>query len=311
MKHIAVIVPVYNEAEMVSLFYAHIMPVLEGLPYRFTLTFVNDGSRDATEACILGLAAQDGRIRYIEFSRNFGKEAATTAGLHAADGDAALLIDADLQHPVELIPRFIEHWEHGAQIVVGVRAKSESDSFVKRAGSRLFYRLMRLVSDTDLIPSATDFRLVDRAVVNEFNRFTEHERLTRGLIDWLGFRIALVPFAAKERLRGEASYSLRKLIRLGITSITSHSLVPLRLAGYLGASITIISLPIGLVMFVDRFVYPLGFDFSGPAILGDILLFLVGIVLICLGMLAVYVGHIFEETRNRPLYVVSRRVNLD
>src|SRR3989344_977649 len=156
------------------------------VPYDFDLLFVNDGSTDGSSAFLAQEARRDPRIRYLEFSRNFGKEAATTAGLHACTGNAAILIDADLQHPVELIPEFVRRWEAGVEIVVGVRAESVSDTALKRAGSRLFYRLMRLIADTELVPHATDFRLLDRIVVDEFNRFTERERMTRGLIDWLG-----------------------------------------------------------------------------------------------------------------------------
>ncbi len=305
-KKITIITPIYNEEESIPLFYNAIKKVLGPLPYTFNILFVNDGSRDASARKIEALAREDDSLGYIEFSRNFGKEAATTAGLNACEGDAAILIDSDLQHPVELIPEFLKHWENGSDVVVGVRAMSVSDSPVKRWGSKLFYRLMHLMSDTEMVPRATDYRLLDRTVIDEFNRFTEHERMTRGLIDWLGYKRVTVPFTANERIAGTAQYSLRKLWQLAINTFVSHSLLPLRLAGYLGALIVVVSIPLGIVMFIDHYFVPLGFHFSGPAMLADILLFLVGIVLICMGLLAYYIGHIYQETRNRPIYVVRK-----
>ncbi len=309
-RKITLITPIYNEQESIPLFYNAIQETTHALPYDFDLLFVNDGSRDASARRIEVLMQKDERVKYIEFSRNFGKEAATTAGLHAAEGDAAILIDADLQHPPELIPTFIERWEQGAQIVVGVRAESKSDSSIKRLGSGAFNWLMNSISETRLIPHATDYRLLDRSVIREFKRFTEHERLTRGLIDWLGFRRVTVPFYAHERVRGTAQYSVKKLFRLAISSIVGHSLLPLRLVGILGAIITPCAFVLGVVMFIDHYITSLGFNFSGPAILADIILFLVGIILICIGLLAVYIGQIFQETQNRPMYVISKKRHL-
>lgn len=309
-KHITIIAPVYNEEESVPLFYHEVKKLISQAPYEMRLLFVNDGSRDRTGNVLSSIAQQDKRVGYIEFSRNFGKEAATSAGLHAADGDAAILIDADLQHPVELIPTFIDHWEHGADIVVGIRDESQSDSFIKRTGSKLFYRMMHKISETQIIPRATDFRLLDRTVIEEFKKFTEHERMTRGLIDWLGYRRAVVPFRARERVAGKAQYSISKLWNLAISSIIAHSLLPLRVAGYLGAIAIPLSFVLGVVMFIDRFVHPLGYHFSGPAILADLLVFLVGLILLCIGLLAYYVAHIFKETQNRPIYIIRRTINV-
>ncbi len=303
-KKITIITPVYNEEESIPLFYRAVTDIINPLPYDFDLLFVNDGSEDRSAICINALSLRDPRVHTIEFSRNFGKEAATTAGLHYAASDAAILIDVDMQHPVDRIPEFIKQWEDGAEIVVGVRAQSKSDSMIKRVGSRLFHRIMQSISETRLVPQETDYRLLDRKVIAAYRLFTEHDRITRGLIDWLGFNIALISFEANERARGIAKYSIFKLWKLARASLISHSLLPLRIAGYLGALSIVVSVPMGVVMFVDRYFYPLGFNFSGPAILADILLFLVGVILVCMGLLAFYIEHIFQETKNRPMYIV-------
>lgn len=268
---------------------------------------MNDGSTDSTQTHLEALAAKDGRVRIIEFSRNFGKEAATTAGFHEALGDAALAIDADLQHPPALIPDFLVKWHAGADVVVGVRNNNASDSGAKKLGSVIYYKLMNRLSETTITPRATDFRLLDRIVIDEFKKLAEHNRMTRGLIDWLGFKRDYVYFAAPEREHGVATYSFWKLVKLATESFIAHSLVPLRLAGYLGVLITLLAGALGVFMFLDRYVMPWGFHFSGPAILATILLFLVGIILIALGLLSFYIGHIYQETQDRPLYIVRSR----
>lgn len=308
-KYISIVVPIYNEERNIPVFHQRVSEVLGALPYDYEIIFVNDGSVDSSHRKVRQIARAHSRVKYIELSRNFGKEIATTAGIHASRGDAAIIIDADLQHPVELIPEFIGRWEQGAEIVVGVRRKTRSDTVVKRVGSRLFYRIMNLISETTFTPNSTDYRLIDRKVIEEFNKFTEKERMTRGLIDWLGFKRDTVHFEANERLHGEASYSLRKLIGLAFSSLISHSLFPLRIASYLGVFITVLAAILGAVMLVDYYFDAWRFSFSGPAMLATLILFLVGIVLISLGLLAFYIAHIFKEAQNRPLYVVRRKAN--
>lgn len=305
-KKISIIIPVHDEEANIPLVYAELVRVFVTLPYFYEIIFIDDGSKDASCEAVKSLAQSDSSVRLIEFSRNFGKEAATTAGFHCALGDAIICIDADLQHPPALIPQFIRIWEEGADVVIGVRNNNASDSFIKKIGSTLYYKAIRLMSETEILPRATDFRLLDRSVVDEFNRLTEHSRMTRGLIDWLGFRRVPVYFDAPERLVGEASYGFLKLMRLATESVISHSLLPLRLAGYLGVIIMILSSILGTVMFVDRYIVSLNFNFSGPAILASITLFLVGIVLVSLGILAYYIGHIHTEAQDRPLYIVRK-----
>lgn len=311
MALISLVIPVHNEAKNLPILFDRILTVFaEKLPrVSFEILCINDGSTDTSLEVLSRLqgAHPDTRVRIFDFSRNFGKEAATSAGIHHAEGDAIISLDADLQHPPELIPRFVEAWEKGADIVIGVRKNDASDTRLKKWGSRLFYRLIRAISHTDIVPRATDFRLIDRAVATEFTRLTERNRMTRGLIDWLGFRRALIPFTAPERLHGTASYGFWKLVKLATESLIAHSLFPLRLAGYIGIFIILFSGTLGLVMFLDRYIFFWGMSFSGPAILADIILFLVGVVLISLGLLAYYIAHIHTETQNRPLYVIRRR----
>ncbi len=306
---ISIIVPIYNEAESAPLLYAAFQDVLQKLPYHFEIIFVDDGSSDNSVELLSRLAEADSGVRLVELARNFGKEVATTAGLHAAQGDAALMIDADLQHPPELIGDFIKKWEDGADVVVGVRQKCRSDSQLHRLCSKLFYKILNLISETNITPDATDFRLVDRMVIDAYNRFTERNRLTRGLIDWLGFRRDYVYFKANPRSQGQAGYSYRRLIQLAIRSFVSHSLFPLRLAGYLGALLMLLAGPVGVFVLIEKYYLgdPWGLSVTGSATLGIVLVFLVGIILVCLGLIALYVESIHAEVVNRPLYVVRTR----
>ncbi len=306
-KLLSVIVPVYNESENIPLLYGALAPVLDLLPYRSEIIFVNDGSHDDSGEQVKALRSADTRVVYVEFARNFGKEIATTAGLHTATGDAAIMIDADLQHPPDRIPDLVRAWEDGSEIVIGIRSKT-SDSQFRKAGSYAFHTLMNSISETTVIAGETDFRLIDRIVLDEFNRLTERSRMTRGLINWLGFRRAYVPFESPERVHGSSQFTVFGLFRLATSSLVQHSLLPLRLAGYLGVVIMIGSAVLGTVMFTDRYIMSFGLNFSGPAILADIILFLVGLLLLAIGMLAVYIGNIHHETQNRPLYIIRRGV---
>lgn len=305
-KTISIIVPVHNEEKNVHPFFDECKKAVAALPYRFEYIFVDDGSSDNSAQELAALAKAHSEVSVIELSRNFGKEAATTAGIHHARGDALICIDADLQHPPQLIGDFIKKWEQGAEVVLGIRTESKSDFWFRRFGSRMFYRIMNRISETKLIPHETDFRLIDRQVAEAFGELSEHNRMTRSLIDWLGFRRDYIYFEARERLRGTPSYSTFKLVQLAVSSFISHSLLPLRLAGYVGVATTLLAGALGLIMLLDRYVFDWGLHFSGSAMLADLILFLVGVMLSCVGLLAFYIGHIHTETQNRPLYVVRK-----
>ncbi|HVU59687.1 MAG TPA: glycosyltransferase family 2 protein [Candidatus Saccharimonadales bacterium] len=304
---ISVVVPFYNEAANLPLLYHELDRHTRRLPYRFELLFVDDGSSDDSAVIVRKQAHADRRVRLIRLARNFGKEAAMTAGLHAARGDAAIIIDADLQMPPRLIGQFIQRWRQGAEVVVGV-FKRRNMSRLHRWGSHLFYRIMHVIGYTEITPHATDYRLLDREVVDAFGRLTERSRITRGLIDWLGFRRAYVYFEQQPRHAGRPTYNFKKLFGLAINTFTSFSMVPLTLAGYLGLAILLFSLPLGGFLAVERYGLsdPLHWGINGTTMLAVLILCLVGLVLACLGLMSLYIAHIHEEVTNRPLYVIRQ-----
>lgn len=309
-KLISVIIPFFNEEENIPLLYSALDKVLAGYPaYYFEILLVNDGSEDGSGAVVERLANQDNRIRHIEFSRNFGKEIATTAGINNCQGDACILMDADLQHPPEVIGEFISKWENGGEVVVGVRKNNNHEALAKKLGAWFYYKIINSISDTSIVPNATDFRLLDRMVIDEFNRLSERNRMTRGLIAWLGFRRDFIHFDCPQRVHGTATYSTLKLIKLAMSSFVSMSLFPLKFAGYLGVLIMMLSGILGTFIFFSKYVFddPFGYSFSGPAILAVINTFLIGIVLSCLGLIALYIANIHGEVINRPLYVIRKK----
>lgn len=305
---VTIVTPVYNEAESIPYFHKEISAVAKNSNYKFTVIYVDDGSTDDSVKIIESLKPKHCKIRLVELSRNFGKEIATTAGIEASDGDAVVIVDSDLQHPISAIPEFIKKWEEGYEVVVGVRKTHSHNNVVKKLGSGLFYKIMNRISETKLVPHSTDFRLMDRKVVDVFGTFTERQRITRGLIDWLGFRRGFVYFEAGKRLYGTPSYSTAKLMKLALNGITAHSLFPLRVAGYLGVIMTVFFGALGIFAYVERYILddPLGLAISGTALLAILLLFTIGVILICLGLIALYIANIHGEVVNRPLYVTRR-----
>ena len=304
-KLISLVVPVYNEEENIPLFYEKIKKVITPLPYDWELIFVNDGSQDSSVEQIKKLEIIDSCVKLLDFSRNFGKEMALTAGLNNCHGQAAIMLDADLQHPVEKIPEFLDKWEKGAEVVIGLRNKNNGEGSVKKWGSYLFYKIINQIADVKLIPNTTDFRLIDREVIDEFDKLSEKNRMTRALVDWLGYRREYITFEANARIHGQASYSFVKLAKLAFNSMISLSLFPLRIAGYLGLLITVISGAMGISMFVIMYITQKD-TFTALAMLAVMILFLVGIILICLGLIAMYIAHIHEEVISRPLYVIRK-----
>jgi len=293
----------FNEAPNLKPLYKEIAKNTKDLPYDFELIFVDDGSTDNSAQVARQLANADKKVRFLGLSRNFGKEAAMTAGLHSARGDAAVIIDADLQMPPRLLGKFLDKWKGGEDVVVGVFA-SRKMSLLHRIGSAMFYRIMQALSpNASITPHATDYRLLDRKVINTFRYMTEHDRITRGLIDWLGFRRAYIPFQQDERRFGTPTYNFRKLFSLAVNGFTSQSLLPLKLAGYLGGFIIALSVPFGAYMTLERVMYQA--PIRGTAFLAILLVFMVGVMLSCLGLMSLYIARIHAEVTNRPLYIVS------
>ncbi|HKU18908.1 MAG TPA: glycosyltransferase family 2 protein [Candidatus Saccharimonadales bacterium] len=308
---ISIVVPMYNEARNLPHLYQEIKTHINKLPYRFEMLFVDDGSADESSAVVRYFANRDRRVRLIQLARNFGKEAAITAGLRATKGDAAVILDADLQMPPKLIGQFIKKWRAGSEVVVGVFA-SRNMSWLRRTGAAWFYRIIHWIGTTKITPHATDYRLLDRQVINVFDSLTERNRITRGLIDWLGFKQSYVHFEQAPRKFGRPTYSFHKLVQLAMNSITAYSMVPLKLAGYLGVFILMLSVPLGAFLLVERFVLkdPLHWGVNGTTLLATLIVFLVGTVLACLGLISLYIAHIHTEVINRPLYVVRAKPRL-
>lgn len=314
-KLVSIIIPVYNEEKNIPLVYKKIIEIWDNLKgkYDYEIIFVDDGSEDKSVDILEYMATRDQRIKYLEFSRNFGKETATTAGIQHAQGDAVILMDGDLQHPPELIPEFLAKWEKGAEIVIGVRKKNEKASIIKRIGSSMFYKISDLIAEVKTKPYSTDFRLLDRKVAREFNRFTEKNRMTRELIDWLGFKKEYIYFISPDRQYGEPRYGYLKLTKLALSSFVANSLFPLKVAGYLGIIISFIFGILGLFIIIEKYILddPLSLKFSGLSIVVVFVSFLVGLVLSCLGLIALYIGNIHTEIANRPLYVLRGKKNIE
>lgn len=303
---ISIVIPIYNESPNIAKLFKAINTAIVNIPLKTELIVVDDGSTDDSLKKLEELSAELSNIYVVALARNFGKEIALTAGLSHAKGDAAIMIDADLQHPPRFIPKFIEKWQNGADVVVGIRTRPGKVNFFRKFASKTFYTTMNKISSTPIIPHATDYRLLDRQVIDEFLRFTERSRIVRGLIDWLGFKRDYVHFAANKRHAGKPSYTNKKLFEFALASFVSMSQIPLRFAGYLGAIIVILSGPIGIFMLVNIYFYNNSFSFTGPAELGVLILFLIGITLINIGIMSIYIANIHSEVSNRPLYVIRR-----
>lgn len=308
-KLISIVLPSYREEENISYIYGELLPILQNLEnYEYEITFVNDGSPDRTWEEIEKICAQDARVKGVNLSRNFGKELAITAGLEHSHGDAVITLDADGQHPVEKIPEFIREWESGYDIVYNRRPQTRNATWIKKKSSDWFYAIFNKISEFKLESGTTDYRLLDRPVVEAYLRFSEKNRMYRGLVDWLGFSKKVLIFDAKDRAHGQATYSAKMLIRLAIHSLTSFSFFPLKLVGWLGFFMTIVSS--GLLMFVliDKFTID-KFAFSNIAAMLLANTALIGIVLMSLGLIGLYIANIHEEVIGRPLYVVKDKRN--
>lgn len=308
-QYISVVVPLYNEADSVQKLHADIMSALKSHASAYEVVYVDDGSCDDTASVVEVLVNADSSVKLVKLSRNFGKENALTAGLSQVSSQSAAVItlDGDGQHPPELIPKFITQWQHGADIVVGHRIATEGASMFKRFTSNFFYRAFNLVASHKLVPGATDFCLLDKRVLEELLKLGEANRITRGLVDWLGFSVCYIDFTAKKRTAGSEQYSLRKLIQLGMNSFVSLSPAPLYIFGYIGLVITSLASILGGAVFIEQLVLedPLGWNFTGTAMLGILIVFLVGLLLVSQGILSLYVSHIHAESKKRPLYIID------
>ncbi len=303
---ISIVVPVFNEGHAVELFLAELTSVAVSFPFRYELIFVNDGSGDDTRERILAQRAKNPAIGIIDFSRNFGKEAAVVAGLEAAKGVAAIVMDVDLQDPPAVIPEMITKWRNGADVVIAVRSSRSSDGFFKRAGAKLFYRLFSLLSDVKLPLGSGDFRLMDRRVVDSFLKLDERARFNKGLFAWLGFHQDFVHHVRPRASRGGSRWNYRRLFRFGFDGILSFSTIPVRVWSAFGGLIAVAALGYGAFLLVRTLFF--GRDVPGYASLMVSILFLGGLNLFTLGLVGEYVGQTLTEAKRRPLFIVREHL---
>jgi polyisoprenyl-phosphate glycosyltransferase len=306
---LSIVSPMYNEAENIAEFVRQIHLAIDPLNLaRWELLLINDGSKDASFAVATQLAANDPRLRVVSFSRNFGHEAASTAGLRYARGQAVVLIDSDLQDPPAVIPQMLQKWQEGFQIVYGVRSKRNEETALKKITSWLFYRLMRKLAKIDLPKDTGDFRLMDRKVVDAFNSLPERNRFVRGLVCWTGFRATGVPFERAPRFAGKTKYNYIKLIKLAIDSLTGFTTAPLKLATWLGSLISLAALAWIIVVILQFFFWP-NYRTPGYTFLAIAVLLLGGVQIFLIGLVGEYLARTYEQVQGRPLYIVDDLVN--
>jgi dolichol-phosphate mannosyltransferase len=305
LKLLSVVAPVFNEDQLLDVFYARMCKALEGLP--FELVLVDDGSSDRTPELLAAIAAADERVRVIELSRNFGHQTAITAGLDHASGDAVVMIDADLQDPPEVIPQMLDHWRRGTDVVYAVRHRRDGETHFKLLTARIFYKLFDALANVPLEHDSGDFRLLDRAPLDALLAMRERNRFLRGMTVWIGYTQTAVPYERDARYAGETKYTLGRMLRFSFDAISSFSHRPLQLAtlfGFLVSLIAFIAIPVVLALRIVGSYLP-GFGSLTIAIL-----LLGGIQLMAIGLIGEYVGRIYDEVKGRPLYVVRTRRNM-
>ncbi len=301
---LSIVCPFYNEETAVSLFFDRLLPILRGLGESFEILCVNDGSHDATLKALLDAQSRHPNIRIIDFSRNFGKEAALSAALDFARGDAVIPIDADLQDPPELIPAMIDKWKDGYDQVLAKRSNRDSDPWAKRTSAFLFYWLHNKIADTQLPENVGDFRLMDRRVIDAIKQLPERTRFMKGLFCWVGFRTTTIDYVRGQRQAGRSKFGNWRLWNLALEAVTSFSTAPLRMCTYVGLLVAIVSFVLGLKVILRTLIY--GIELPGYASLMTVVLFLGGIQLIAIGVVGEYLGRLFSEAKGRPLYIVQR-----
>ena len=305
---ISVVVPAYNEAGSLPPLLGELAATLLDIARWWEVLVVDDGSRDATPAVMQAWLSRPG-FRYLRLSRNFGKEAALTAGLDRAHGDVVVLMDADGQHPVAMIPRMLDEWRAGAATVCALRQSRADESWIKRLGTRLFYRFANAGSPVPIPEGAGDFRLMDRVVVRALQALPERNRFMKGLYAWVGFETRYLPYLPRPRQEGRSTFSLRRLSRLAITGLTAFSNLPLRLWSGVGAVIALFALAYGAWIVVEHIVD--GHPIPGWPTLVTAVMFFSGVQLLSIGILGEYVGRIFDEVKQRPIYLVSAEGGTD
>ena len=300
---LGVVIAAYNEATALPAMHARLARVLDGLDMRSQVLYVDDGSRDATWAVLLGLAQADPRVRLLRLSRNFGKELALTAGLDHVDADAVVLLDADGQDPPELLPQFIAKWREGYDVVYGTRASREGETWLKRATAKAFYRVLNRVSDTGVPADTGDFRLVSRRVVDGLRGLRERQRFMKGLFAWVGYPSTSILYQRQPRIAGASKFNYWRLWNFALEGITGFSTAPLRVATYLGLGTAALAFGYGAWIVVRTLAW--GDRVQGWPTMMAVVLFLGGVQLMALGVIGEYLGRLYLEAKQRPLYLVQ------
>ncbi len=306
----SLIVPLYNEEDTLPELIRRLTSVMDQLDAPSELVLINDGSQDRSLLLLRSFHQQDDRICYINLARNFGHQIAVTAGLNFVRGDMAVILDADLQDPPELIPELIQQWRSGFQVVYAQRTRRIQESWLKRSLAYWFYRILRHLADVDIPTDAGDFCLLDRSVIDILNKMPERTRYLRGLRSWIGFNQTAVPFSRDARFAGNVKYTFRKSFKLAMNGIVSFSQVPLRLSTYLGLFAAFVSLIMGLLILYWRIFVP-NSPLTGFTTILIAIFFLGAIQLVSIGILGEYIGRIYEEVKGRPLYTISEIAGLD
>ncbi len=308
-RPLSIVIPLLNEERGLPILERRLTRALDALGHAWEVVIVDDGSTDGTLAAIKALNRRDSRYKAVSLSRNFGKEVAVAAGLKQASGDGVIIMDGDLQHPPEAIGDLVARWNEGYDIVYGRRRSRETDAPLIRASSRMFYKVFRFLSGTELPDGAGDFRLLDRKAVDVLNKLPERARFNKGLYAWIGFKSIGVPFDVAPRLDGQSRWRPRKLLSFALDGIASFTTVPLRVWSWLGLLISLIAFTYAVIFLLKTLVW--GIDVPGfPSLLISVLFFS-GVQLISLGVIGEYLGRVYEEVKGRPLYIVAERVGLD
>ena len=312
MKKISVVIPMYYEEQVAEECYERVSKVLYDLRdnYDYEILFINDGSKDNTLSILENIAKEDSKIKVISFSRNFGHQAAVTAGLKFVTGDCVVIIDADLQDPPELIPDMVKEWKKGYDVIYGKRKKRDGESAFKLFTAKAFYQTLNKLSDIEIPKDTGDFRLADRKVIDVINSLPEHNKFLRGLFSWTGFKQEPLEYERKERFAGTTKYPLKKMLKLATDGILSFSIKPLKLVGGLGILSVVISIII-LIYAILSFAFKWNNITPGWTSIMCTLTFMGGIILISLWMMGEYIGRIYDEVRGRPQYVIEKTINID
>ena len=308
MKKVSVIVPMYNEEEVASICYKRLKEVLEEIKYDYEIIFVNDGSKDKTLEIIEKISGEDNKVKIISFSRNFGHQAAVTAGLRESLGEAVVVIDADMQDPPELIKDMLKLWEDGNEVIYAKRKAREGESKFKLLTAKMFYKILNGLADVEIPKDTGDFRLVDRKVVDVINSLPEHNKFLRGLFSWTGFKQIPIEYERKERAAGKTKYPLKKMVKLALDGIIGFSTKPLKLIGGLGLISIIISIII-LIYSIISFVFKLHYLTAGWTSIMVTVTFFTGVQLLGIWILSEYIGRIYDEVKQRPEYIIDKKEN--